>query len=407
MRPIVTILSSEMDQTPLIRDYALARMLQSEFEVHLVGFSSSGEVWSPLAGEKGMDYRPFQAPNALRSWLEYPQVTRAIEGQVLYAMKPRNTSLGLGFFARQRLGVPLALDIDDWEQGFLCQSVYWEMRLLRSRWLSDPLSPLYTRLLDRWVHRTDAITVTTSFLQNRYGGEWIPHTRDAQMFSPIDRPPRSEVRVVFLGTVRPHKGLVELLMAWSRLRRTDAQLHVVGTPPESRHLAELPLPHDGSVHFDGLVPFEEVPKRLAEADIVVIPQREELSSRGQLPTKLIESMAMGRATISTEISDIPLWLKNCGVVVPTDDAPALAVALEKLLDDPAERRSMGEAARRRFLRFGASDAVAPRLNELFHCLMAGKPLPLPTRAEEALAEKEAPKKDEREYDPTPRTEVLT
>ncbi len=388
-RPIVTILSSEMDQTPLIRDYALARMLQSEFEVHLVGFSHSGQVWEPLAGEQGMDYRPFRASSAMQSWLEFPRIARAIEGHALYAMKPRNTSLGLGLFARSRLGVPLALDMDDWEQGFFCQSIYWEMRLLRSRWLSDPLSPLYTRILDHKIKTTDAITVTSSFLQNRYGGEWIPHTRDPRVFAPIDRPPHEKARVVFLGTVRPHKGLVELLVAWSRLRRTDAELHIVGTPPDSRHLAELPLPFDDSVHFDGLVPFAEVPARLADADIVVIPQREEPSSRGQLPTKLIEAMAMGRATISTAISDIPLWLRGCGVVVPTDDAPALAGALDRLLDDPPLRGRLGEAARRRFLRFGSSDAVAPRLIEIFRRLIAREPLSPPTLAMQALGEESA------------------
>ncbi len=387
MRPIVTILSSEMDQTPLIRDFALARMLQSDFDVHLVGFSRSGEIWGPLAGEKDMDYRPFRVKNALQWWLEFPRILPAIEGDVIYAMKPRNTSLGLGFFARKRRHVPLALDIDDWEQGFLCQSIYWEMRLLRSSWFTDPLSPLYTRLLDHRVHRTEAITVTSSFLQNRYGGEWIPHTRDPRDFRPpAERPVREVARVVFLGTVRPHKGLVELLMAWSRLGRKDAQLHIVGTPPESRHLAELPLPLDGSVHFDGLVPFAEVPGRLAEADIVVIPQREEPSSRGQLPTKLIESMAMGCATISTAISDIPLWLKGCGIVVPTDNAAELAVALERLLDDPPLRHRLGDAARRRFLRFGSTDAVTPRLVELFHHLIARKPLPLPTLVEQALGD---------------------
>jgi hypothetical protein len=101
----------------------------------------------------------------------------------------------------------LALDIDDWEMGFIFESIYWEMRVKRLDWFREPLSPLYTRILDRQVGRADAVTVTTSFLQDRYGGEWIPHTRDAQIFSPPLQEHPGPPRVVFLGTVRPHKGL--------------------------------------------------------------------------------------------------------------------------------------------------------------------------------------------------------
>ena len=36
-----------------------------------------------------------------------------------------------------------------------------------------------------------------------------------------------------------------------------------------------------------------------------------------------------------------------GLVFPPGDAPALAAALDRLLSDPALRRQMGEAARRR------------------------------------------------------------
>jgi len=84
---VITILCSEMDGTPLIRDYALTRMLQDRFEVHLVGFSRSGEVWPPLASEPGIDYRPYSAPTAFKTWKHVPELCKAIEGRILYANK--------------------------------------------------------------------------------------------------------------------------------------------------------------------------------------------------------------------------------------------------------------------------------------------------------------------------------
>ena len=83
MRPVISILCSEMDGTPLIRDHALARMLQDQYEVHLVGFSQSGEVWGPLANEPGMDYRPYSAPTALK-----------VEGSSLPGRPPHPASVG-------------------------------------------------------------------------------------------------------------------------------------------------------------------------------------------------------------------------------------------------------------------------------------------------------------------------
>ena len=88
MRPVISILCSEMDGTPLIRDHALARMLQDQFEVHVVGFSQSGEVWGPLANEAGMDYRPYSAPTAMGAWRGVPDLTKAIEGRVLTPPSP-------------------------------------------------------------------------------------------------------------------------------------------------------------------------------------------------------------------------------------------------------------------------------------------------------------------------------
>jgi len=58
-------------------------------------------------------------------------------------------------------------------------------------------------------------------------------------------------------------------------------------------------------------------------------------------------MALGRPIVSTSVSMIPEILEGCGVVVAPGDVAALAAAIKRLLDDPAEAAALGRRARER------------------------------------------------------------
>lgn len=376
----VLILSSELDGTPLIRDHAIARLLQSAgARVRMLGFSRSGEVWGPLAGDPHLNARPWSTGSALGVWSAAGRLGAYAAGaDLLYAMKPRLVSFGLGLRLRQKTGLPLLVDVDDNELGFLSPSLYWEARLHGAGWLGDPVSPLYTRLLLRQLGRAQGTTVTTHWLRERYGGLWVPHTRDRHEFSPegpADRGGAAEGNavVLFLGTVRPHKGLELLLRAWRRLAPASAELHIVGTPPDSKHLVplrELALP---SVRFEGNLSFAQVATRLRGADLVCLPQLDMPAAQGQLPTKLVDAMACGVPVVASEVGDLPRWLGGgAGELVPPGDEAALAAAIGRLLDDPARRRALGAAGRERFLELGSREAVRPRLVELVESVLAGR-----------------------------------
>jgi glycosyltransferase involved in cell wall biosynthesis len=71
-----------------------------------------------------------------------------------------------------------------------------------------------------------------------------------------------------------------------------------------------------------------------------------------LPMAPLEAMASGVAVIATDVPGHREVVEDgaTGLLVPPDDAPALAAAIESLLDDPDRRRRMGEAGRTRVLR---------------------------------------------------------
>ena len=90
------------------------------------------------------------------------------------------------------------------------------------------------------------------------------------------------------------------------------------------------------------------------------PQRDTAASRGQLPTRLIDAMAAGLATVSTKVGDIPEWLSDgSGIVVEPDDADGLARGIQEALDFPARTIEMGHVARQRFRRLASFDAIRP------------------------------------------------
>src|SRR5262249_54513049 len=116
------------------------------------------------------------------------------------------------------------------------------------------------------------------------------------------------------------------------------------------------------------IPFGEVPDYLAAADVVAVPQRDTPDTRGQVPAKLFDAMAMGRPIVSTRVSMIPEILDGCGVLVGPGDVDALAGAMERIVDDPREGRVLGARARERCVeRYSFSAArrtLLPLLQEL-------------------------------------------
>jgi glycosyltransferase involved in cell wall biosynthesis len=83
----------------------------------------------------------------------------------------------------------------------------------------------------------------------------------------------------------------------------------------------------------------DVADLLAAADLVVVPSRWE----GQ-PLIVQEALRAGAAVVATDAGGTREVTGDAAVLVPPDDAPALADAVERLLDEPAERERLRAAA---------------------------------------------------------------
>lgn len=169
---------------------------------------------------------------------------------------------------------------------------------------------------------------------------------------------------LFVGALGRHKGVDVLLDAWTRVYRPGMPpLVLIGAPwgdtptsfPEGVQVY-TDWPHDAVMHAWRKSAFGLAPSIWPDP----------------CPTVVMEAMAVGRATIASNIGGLPDLVDHgtTGLLVPPGDAAALADAIKTLLDDPALCSSMGSAGLAQVERFFASTVVA-RIESEYKALLVG------------------------------------
>jgi len=178
---------------------------------------------------------------------------------------------------------------------------------------------------------------------------------------PFGRPqPKRLLRgpaALFLGHVRPYKGVDVLVRAWQRARLpSSATLTIAGESYLGRgRLRQLvsSCGRQGVTVVDRYLPDHEVWERLGRARVLVLPYRSGTQS-GVLPLAL----AAGLRVIASDVGGLaePLMGDARHEIVPPGDADALARSLEIVLrDDDRGQDAAADAMRQCFDH--AADAV--------------------------------------------------
>ena len=375
----ISVLTPDVSHNCLGRAYMLARILQRRFDVEIIGPMFGEGVWAPLADAREV---PLKTLRVRGSWTNAKAVALRdqLEGDVLYASKPRFPSYGLGLIEKLARRSSVVLDIDDWEGGFVraARSERMERRPLRAL-LSDAVYNTTIALAEGLPRLADELTVSNTFLQKRFGGVLIWHGRDTEAFRP-DRFSRSAVRaahgipdqekvVMFLGSPGPHKGVEDLMEAVRRIPDPSVSLALVGIPDGTGYGTRLRAEGLSLLgpRFRGMgfLPFDKVPELLTLADVVVIPQRRTQATEGQMPAKVFDAMAMGKPIIASAVADLPYVLRDCGKVVEPGSVENLSTAIQSFLFDPGAAAEFGRRAREGCVREFSWDALEPVLVGVF------------------------------------------
>lgn len=180
--------------------------------------------------------------------------------------------------------------------------------------------------------------------------------------------PPAERVVLFVGNLVPVKGPDVLLEAFSALRSRDVTdgLEVVGDGPmaESLRVAAREYGIADAVTFAGRLDSASVALRLAAADVVAMPSRNE-----GLGLVAMEALACGTPVVASRVGGLAEVFPGaeCGAFVEPDDARALAGALEQVLVNGKERysESCARAVRPHSVRVKA-EAFIDVLKEVSH-----------------------------------------
>ncbi len=374
----VSVVAPDLAGGGTTRVYLVANALQQMgCEVTVVGSQFGKELYP--TPPTNLNVLSVPARRSLGYSADLGKLLSKINGDLIYAIKPRPTSFGTALLKRTFSKQPVVVDIDDWEMSWFEPYRPKPKQLARDIFkpagaLHNPEHPLYLEWMENWIGKADAVSVATHFLQKRFGGHYLPNGKDTQIFDPDQySPARSRQKyglenykvLMFPGTARPHKGLEDVLTALDRLGWPDLRLVIVGgRRPDgyeeklfeqwSRWLIKLPR-----------FPIDAMAEVVSAAHVVVVPQRDRATAQAQFPLKLTDGMAMAKPIIATKVGDIPEVLSGAGYLVDPETPAQIAEQISLIFKDLAAADRVGRRARDRCIEHYSTRAMAKQLAAIF------------------------------------------
>jgi glycosyltransferase involved in cell wall biosynthesis len=190
----------------------------------------------------------------------------------------------------------------------------------------------------------------------------LPNGVDLERFQPAATTPEAR-RLLFIGSFahRPNVMAVEFFVnqVWRRLK--DVTLHIIAGARHEQYAVDADLTQRG-IEVEGFV--SDVRPAYLGATLVIAP----LVASAGTNIKVLEAMAMGKATVSTAAGVNGLDLAAGEDFVLVNTAGEMADAIERLLSDGRERARIELSARARVERDYSWDAIAAAQSAMYRSL---------------------------------------
>ncbi|TIV98084.1 MAG: glycosyltransferase family 4 protein, partial [Mesorhizobium sp.] len=217
------------------------------------------------------------------------------------------------------------------------------------------------RVVDRFIAVSHAVARHNGLTQGHAPYDVIPNfvPDDVGVLGPEDAclrelPP--DGFILFVGDLMRLKGIDVLLRAYARLERAPP-LVLVG-----RRAADTPTEFPPNVRVFSMWPHSAVMHAWRRSLFGVLPS----VGPEACATVIMEAMASGKTVVATDIGGMPDLVDHgqTGLLVPSGNAPALANAMQTLLDDRALLASLEATSLARIERLKAG-AVVARIEQVY------------------------------------------
>ena len=251
----------------------------------------------------------------------------------------------------RRRGIPLILDWADWwgRGGTIEERPTGTMvRLL--------VGPLETYFEERFRTRAQGSTVISSALRQRAISlgvtansiAQIPGGSDIENVKPLCQAncrqvlglPEKAPIVGYVGVLNKNDArlLFDTFSCLTKLR-SDCRLLLIG-----KH--KTTVPDWPEILETGYLTREQLEQHVGACDLMLLPLKDTISSRGRWPSKINDYLAAGRPIIASDVGDIgELFQRHVIGYATKDDPEAMAQACDALLSDESLREAMGRNAR--------------------------------------------------------------
>jgi glycosyltransferase involved in cell wall biosynthesis len=270
--------------------------------------------------------------------------------------------------ATRRAGVPCVMTLHDYklacpnyqllDHGSLCQACVGGSALnaARRRCKGDSLVGSGLLAVESTIHRAlhayrgvDVLISPSRFLADvmaraGYGPDVVRVINHFVEHADVPQSTGAGRSVLFAGRLAPEKGVDTLVRAVGSA--PALRLGIAGDGPlraELEALATSVAP--GQVTFHGRLAKPELQRLIAGSLAMVVPSRWHENQ----PMTILEAYAAGVPVIATALGGMPELVRDGqdGLIVPHDDPPALAAAIQTLLDDPDAASARGRSGQAR------------------------------------------------------------
>jgi len=243
----------------------------------------------------------------------------------------------IAYLNRKRLPYIVSLrgsDVPGFNQRFSAQYVILKP-VFRRIWRNAAAVIANSDGLRDLAHQTDDVPIGV-----------IPNGVDTNEFTPAEIFTGPGPRLICVSRLIARKGIDYLIRAMPAIieKHPEATLSILGGGNIEEELNGLvrTMGLSDAVRLTGRVAHEKLPARYREADVFVLPSKNEGMSN-----TVLEAVASGLPVVGTTVGGNSDLVRNGdnGLLVEREDSAALADAILKIAEDPGAARQMGRRSR--------------------------------------------------------------